>query len=352
MPSLKPCLRTTVAFTASICAAATLVGPPAIGRPPLTTSSESSLASPQATVDLSTATASRGTISSDAKAEIRRVLTASTQGISARSSVQDLAEAGVKCASFEGQRYCLGLGWTSDTEQQAQARIAGAARSTSTLGRAKAVEQTGDRDAAAMLRERANLTPTQRERADRRELKAAARSVAKVWLLRHQIQGTPLPAGFLAAHPEIDTQGTISARGGDPATPTKTAVDYPSKADILHEDRVNDQRRSYWCGPATMQMIAWTKFQPPLRQAYWAKRMRTTSSGSNISDLVRVVNNKTNWDKPDRAGAYVVLDIKGFTFPQWVNLMRRHVVEHWIGQDEPATRGADRIDHDASRLPH
>jgi Peptidase_C39 like family len=317
MPSLKASLRNVLLCTALLSLVTSPLGQPANAQPP------SSAALPTLVgADLSEVTAGRGALTAAAQDEIDRVLAGSTTPVVSRSNPAALASAGVRCANFEGQRYCLGLGWTTDTEKQAQIRIATAATETLGVRRAQRPEKTGDRDALALLRQRAKMSAAQRAQSERRELTAAARSVAKVWLLRHQIQGTPLPAGFLANHPEV------TARGGDPVAPTKTAKDYPRSAEILHEDRVNDQRRSYWCGPATMQMIAWTKYQPMVRQAYWAKRMRTTSSGSNITDLVRVINNKTNWDVPSRAGAYVVLDIKSFTFPQWVNLMRRHVVDY------------------------
>ncbi len=155
--------------------------------------------------------------------------------------------------------------------------------------------------------------------------------MAKIWLIRHQIQGLPLPDGFLNAHPEINARGGGVNPDGtliDANAPIKTAHDYPEDATILNEKRVNDQRTKYWCGPATMQMIAWTPNDPVRPQRYWAKRLRTTSSGSDIVDMVRVVNTKTNWDLPKRAGQFVTLDIKDFTFGQWTLLIRRHIVDY------------------------
>jgi hypothetical protein len=277
------------------------------------------------TVDLSTATAGTGALTASARAEIDRVLAASPAA-DARTSPRALTQEAVRCAEFEAQRYCLGLGWTSATEAAVVARLSSAA----TVRRSGA-ERTGDRDALARIRYVAALTPEQRARAERRELTAAARSVAKIWLLRHQLQGAALPEGFLARHPEIVTRGGGVDPDGtalDPATPIKTAKDYPDAATILKEKRVNDQRTTYWCGPATIQMIAWTKNDPFRPQRYWAKRLRTTTSGSDIVDMVRVINNKTNWDRPKRAGEFIVLDISDFGFGQWTNLIRRHVVDY------------------------
>ncbi|MGL5826265.1 MAG: C39 family peptidase [Nocardioides sp.] len=289
------------------------------------------------TPDLRSATAGRGPLTAAAKAEIRRVM-AEIDGppLSSRIAPAALAEQTVRCATFEGQRYCLGVGWTTSQPRATQARMAKAATTEAVAGRrGTPTESTGDRSALATLRYRAGLPPEERARIERRELRAAARSVAKVWLLRHQIQGTPLPDGFLEAHPEVSVRPEVAARG---ATTTranarssdtvKTAIDYPPMAKMLSRRRVNDQRRTYWCGPTTMQMIAWNRWNPVRYQSYWARRLRTTSSGTNITDMVRVINNRTNWDRPERAGKYIVLDIADFSYRQWVMLIRRHIVDY------------------------
>lgn len=321
--------RTTTRFTLLGCAVASLVLtanvlPPAGATTPAGPALDARAGA--ITLDLSTATAGSGTLTGEARAEIDRVL-AAAPGPGARTSPRALTEAAVRCAEFEAQRYCLGLGWTTATEARVVARLTKAAA----VRRKSGTERTGDRSALARLRHLAGLSPSQRAQAERRELSAAARSVAKIWLLRHQLQGVALPEGFLARHPEIVARGGgINPDGTtiDPEAPIKTAQDYPEAATILQEKRVNDQRTTYWCGPATMQMIAWTKNGPFRAQKYWAKRLRTTTSGSDIVDLVRVINNKTDWDRPKRAGEYVVLDISDFSFGQWTNLIRRHVVDY------------------------
>lgn len=320
--------RTTTRFTLLGCAVAILVltanvlphagaTPPA--GPALTARADA------LTLDLSTATAGAGALTASARAEIDRVVNQAPR-LTARPTLRALAQAAARCAEFEGQRYCLGLGWTTAPESTVQSRLTKAA----SVRRDARAERTGDRDALARLRYLARLSPEQRARAERRELTAAARSVAKIWLLRHQLQGAALPEGFLARHSEIVARGGGVNPDGttiDPEAPIKTAQDYPEAATILSENRVNDQRTTYWCGPATMQMIAWTKNDPVRPQRYWAKRLRTTTSGSDIVDMVRVINNKTNWDRPKRAGEYVVLDIADFGFGQWTNLIRRQVVD-------------------------
>lgn len=283
---------------------------------------------------LAYAVAGRSALTPAARAEIDRVVgegqaasRLAGRGTKATSTAV-LAKRLIRCAEFEGQRYCLGLGWTQASATDAAGRIATAARTGQLTARgAKAPESTGDLDATALLRQRAKLSPDALAGLERRELTQAARSIAKIWLLRHQIQGLPLPDGFAAAHPEIRAPARIVARGGK-LDPTKTWQDYPDKGRVLNETHVNDQRQTYWCGPTTMQMIAWTKKDPFRPQKYWAKRLGTTSSGTGITDMVRVINNRTDWDKPGRAGTYVVLDISDLTFGQWTQLIRRHVWDY------------------------
>jgi hypothetical protein len=276
-----------------------------------------------------------------------------------------MARAGqlVRCAELDGQRYCLGVGWTEDTEADVRARVTSAARvAARTTGRTT----TGDLDANAALARTARLSPKARAAADRAELEAAAKSVAKVWLLRHEILGVPLPADFLDRHPEARAaapaakkatptptptpavtptpsgsatpvavaSATPTANASATATPTtapppaKTGRDYPKRDEILDPTHVAEQTRSYWCGPTSMQMIAWGWAGTAKSQDVWAKRLGTTSSGTGMTDMVRVVNKNTGWDKPTYAGKYITLDVGGWTYKQWMLLMMRHISDY------------------------
>ncbi|WP_242436357.1 C39 family peptidase, partial [Nocardioides sp. XL1] len=212
---------------------------------------------------------------------------------------------------------------------------------------AGAPEGTGDLDAAAALAQRARLSPSARAAADRAELTMAARSLAKVWLLRHQIEGVPLPSGFLEEHPEARA-GVPAARTAATASPTgrasatasssptaaptraslKTMRDYPRRTAILNPKQVAAQNRTYWCGPTSMQMIAWGWRDRRQTQGHWARRLHTTSSGSSVYDMVRVVNQSTGWDREDHAGPYIVLDISHYDFRKWMLLMMRHLADY------------------------
>ena len=155
--------------------------------------------------------------------------------VSARQSPTQLASNLVRCAEFDGQRYCLHTGWTTSTQADVRARVATATR-TLAARRAAAVETTGDLDLAATLRRAAALSPTERAATERAELTAAARSVAKVWMLRHEVQGVPLPAGFSEAPP----------RGG-PVGPEQ----------LDHGDRHQDRRRLPPGRPGAQPGDAW-----------------------------------------------------------------------------------------------
>ncbi|WP_107773796.1 C39 family peptidase [Nocardioides sediminis] len=271
-----------------------------------------------------------GAVTPEMQAEIDRVVSEGTASrVSARSSTGTLATAAARCATFDGQRYCLGLGWTTASEREVAGRLAG----TTPAGR----ERTGDLDPAAALRQRARLTPTARAAAERAELTAAARSVAKVWLLRHEIQGVPLPADFARRHPEAlastqardtTTTETTAETALAAASKPKKAADYPESSQILRQKQVRPQQRYYWCGPATAQMIGWGWSGSRRGQSYWADQLGTTTAGTAITDMVRVVNETTGWGGEDYAGEYIVLDIGDFSFKQWYLLMMRHVHDY------------------------
>ncbi len=270
-----------------------------------------------------------GAITPAMQAEIERVVAeGQQQRVSARASTSQLATAATRCAIFDGQRYCLGLGWTTQTQKQAAARL-----STATTSRRAKPETTGDLDAAAVLRQRTRGSAAAQATSERAELSAAARSVAKVWLLRHEIQGVALPAGFATSHPEAfagsSTSPPPAARSQvEPSVIAKTAADYPEKFTILKQKQVRPQNRTYYCGPTAMQMIAWGWAGSRRGQAYWASQLGTTSAGTAITDMVRVVNEATGYGGADHAGEYIALDIGDFTFDQWYLLMMKHVHDY------------------------
>src|SRR6478735_9212642 len=85
-------------------------------------------------------TAGYGRLTPASEREINRVVAAgTTRQVSARTPARTLAGDLVRCAVFEGQRYCLGSGWTDRTQPQVQRSMAAvaarqAARPTHTTG--------------------------------------------------------------------------------------------------------------------------------------------------------------------------------------------------------------------------
>ena len=76
-------------------------------------------------------------------------------------------------------------------------------------------------------------------------------------------------------------------------------------------------------------MIAWGWQHETRRQQLWARQLHTTSQGTAISDMVRVVNHSTGFDRPSRAGRYIVLDISDLEASgKWLLLQMRHIVDY------------------------
>lgn len=257
----------------------------------------------------------RGRVTRAMQAEIDRVV-AEGAGVDRAQGRTALARASVRCATFDGQRYCLGFGWTNQTPEALAARLT----ERPDLGR----ERTGDLDADGIIARTSGRTAIARSEAERAELTMAAQSVGKVWMLRHEIQGVELPADFAARHPEVavsDPTSDTDARGG-------FGKKYPKRFSILKESRILAQNQTWWCGPATMQSIGWSSNKERKNQAFWARRLGTTTDGTAITDMVRVVNDRTIYAGPDKAGPYIVLDISDFTFKEWYRLMMRHVHDY------------------------
>ena len=157
---------------------------------------------------------------------------------------------------------------------------------------------TGDLSALAALRQAAAAEPGRpRAAAQRAELTEAARSVAKVWLLRHQIQGVRSCRTFFlgvtrrsARRPPPAAARRPRPRRHRPAVgrqQVKHWRDYPDKGVVLDPQHVAEQHRTYWCGPTSMQMITWGWSDRRRSQAHWARRLGTTTSGTAITSMVR-----------------------------------------------------------------
>lgn len=245
------------------------------------------------------------------KAEIDRVVEAGSTISPARARTLEapaartrLAQTLTRCAELGGQRYCLGVGFTHRSADEVARSLA----RPMTTGR----ETTGDLDPLAALARTAQLRPAARARADRAELTEAALSVGKVWKLRHAIEGVEVPAQF---------------RTSDTTTGVRSS-DYPRKSRVLRNKWTRSQATTYYCGPATMQMIGWGAHKKPRPQNLWARRLGTTTAGTAITEMVRVINRFTHYDDEEYAGRYITLDISDYTFKKWYLLMMRHIHDY------------------------
>lgn len=228
-------------------------------------------------------------------AEIDRVL-AEGRSVTSASTLEARVAAAVRCADFSGERYCLNVGWTTRTEAEVRDEAVADVRFADLEA---AGEETGDLSVSEAVAQAAALPAKTREARERRELVEAVKGLRKVRELRAEL-----------------------------ATPrmTSTALTpYPEQGSILDPARTTEQIRTYYCGPTSMQMIHWNwNNNERVTQDTWASRLGTTTSGSAITELVRVTNAYTGWDNEAYAGTYITLDIGDHTFTQWFNLNAKH----------------------------
>lgn len=180
------------------------------------------------------------------------------------------------CLRLQTELYCWGFGFT----QHEPGGLAPAG--TSRVG------PRGDLSYQDWWAQRAALPESQRNAADQRELAQARRALPGVLRLRQAL--------------EQYRQG----RGANRAA--GLPFDLPAESTIMTGKQIK-QERSYWCGPATMQSIAWGSNGVKGDQATWAARLGTRTNGTAISSIVDQINARTKWSKPSYAGEYYVLDV-------------------------------------------
>ena len=172
----------------------------------------------------------------------------------------------------------------------------------------------------ALLARARSRTSTARTEAERAELTMAARSVGKVWMLRHEIQGVPLPEDFAAAPPR--------GHGGHRGTRRLRRVLPGAFQDPQQQGGPGPEHRP--TGAARRRC----------RPSAGARRRsgRTSPTGPAASARPRPAPRSPTWcawsttrpttTRTPHAGPYVVLDISDFTFKQWYRLMMRHVHDY------------------------
>ena len=226
-----------------------------------------------------------------------------------------LAAGLVRCAEFEGQRYCLGPGWTTDTEAQVQARIAAAARTRRRPSYADRVDRRPRRARQPAAHGRAQPRRPgggRARRADRgRPLGGQGLAAAP------PDPGRALPAGFLARHPEAQRPRRRTAPAAAADADARAEKRFRRLPRARHRAEAEPGRRAGADLLVRPDHHADDRLGLELRarsQAYWAGRLGTTTGGSAISDMVRVVNDSTGYDRSSRAGTYITLDIGDYGF--------------------------------------
>ena len=149
----------------------------------------------------------------------------------------------VRCADFEGQRYCLDSGWTDDTQAEVQARTAAAARTI-----AARADRPTDAPATSTARRPCGAArrdePAARAAAERAELTAGRP------LGRQGLAAAPRDPGRRRCrpassprHPEARAAATATAaptrrrahrRRRRPTAPVKRCDDYPQRGTVLN----------------------------------------------------------------------------------------------------------------------
>ena len=274
-----------------------------------------------------------GAVTPDLQREIDRVV---QQGlvrgrVSAKQTPEQLAADLVRCADFAGQRYCLHSGWTTSDPAQVRARI-GNRRPNHRGATGLRTTSTGDLDSSATLRRTAGLDPSARAEAERARADPGRALGGQGVAAAPRDRGVEIPAAFLDQHPEArahhappgapTTAAAGRRRGPRPPGTTRSA------AEILSTRRVAEQERTYWCGPTTMQMIAWG----------WKKRRQAArTTGRTGSAPPRAAPRSPTWSasstrapagtaRPRRAVHHA--RHRRLQLRQWKLLLMRHIVDY------------------------
>ena len=206
--------------------------------------------------------AGAGSVTPAMRAEIERVVAEGARRRVGRSGTYALARAAARCATFEGQRYCLGLGWTTSTQEAAAARLAGAA---TTASRRRRSTSTGDLDADG---DAAPAPALARRRTRRR---GAGRAHACRALGRQGVAAPPRDPG----RPAAGRLPGAAPRGGDwtaRSTARRFGETTRESSRSSARSRSAPQNLTYYCGPTTMQMIGWGWRDRRQAQSLWADR--------------------------------------------------------------------------------
>jgi hypothetical protein len=224
---------------------------------------------------------------------------------------EQLAAKAVRCGVFDGATYCLHLGWedSAPTAEDLAERVRAAAEPE--LG-----NEIGEPAFGAEIGDWAAKPYSERLAAEQDELREALDALGKVKYFQYAADEQELPTDFYTKYPEVANWE---------AAPEAAAA--PGARDVISAARTMKQPNGYYCGPTTMAIMAWN--DPSGDRGHvpstWASRLGTTTSGTSITNMVRVTNRYLTWD--NRVGAYVTLSIASYTNAKFRSLFKRHVGE-------------------------
>lgn len=197
----------------------------------------------------------------------------------------ELADELIRCTRFDDASYCLNVGFTS--EATGSKAFENRTRRMAAEGGSK----TGDMSLGQRLEMLAALPTAERRAVEEAELESAAEA-----------------ADEIVAMNEV-RDGNLSA-----SAVQRLARRAPANRLLFADSGARRQVKSYYCGPATLQMIDGNDPGDGTfdTQASWAADLGTEAAGATwIGDMVAQVNAKTAWDNT-AAGNFVVQSISNW----------------------------------------
>lgn len=234
----------------------------------------------------------------------------------------ELARALVRCQQLDGETYCLQVGFTDEDVTSAEfwQDIERSANEPSSFAGAMSLRDRLDQLAA--------MTAADRQDAEDAEITDAAQAVGSFKLLEYRSLGQEPPGGFWADYPDLKADDDEARLEGGAArwAAAMDPHDPPVEYKIMPDGTARRQVRSYYCGPATMQMIDGGDPRDDAfdSQLSWDRDLGTTTNGTWIGALRQQINVKTAWDR--RGGKYKLVRVRG-----WSNGRFWGAITHQIG---------------------
>jgi hypothetical protein len=215
---------------------------------------------------------------------------------------------------LDGKHYCLHVGFT-DEDIKADAfwqRLAAPQPSS----------MTGGGTFVGLLREFAAKPQPERRSADMAEMREARAAVGRVWLSEMQAAGRAPSPDFLDRYPELRPILAVAEQGARSSHTQMLMAGSPVTYDALPSSVARRQVQSYYCGPASFQMIDGGGDGTYQTQAHWAGQLGTTTNGTAITSIVSKINSQTAWD--NHGGSYATVSVAGWnTDTYWSQVTSR-----------------------------